>query len=619
MMMNRIGHRWFGIGLLAVLLLVVNSALAQDTQTVEAKPKSILEAVDAEIDSIAGELEKDKDYEKALQSSTRLFDRVMVYASDREQDAFHKADFNLRKMMLLHGAHKAEMQTKTRAILEENPDFAAALLFNMDPQGDRPFNVAKAVVNLHSHHGKALNSYANLAAAICLVHDVPLSRHINENRVAAEPAEKIFEFYMKNENRMLYGVKDVPVSMLVYVVDNNASLQEMAWALKNFQGDRNVGKRFFDIKYDYDHYRFGAQKKVTQEGFNLMNIAKFGGVCADQAYFAMTVGKSIGVPTTYTVAQSGEVGHAWVGFFQTQGRQAHWNFDSGRYPEYQGIRGNVMDPQVRRNLPDSVIGLQAEMRSTTPKGRQISVAFSDAASRLMKHQADEKAMEAEPFDLANGRGKEALRSPTTKDILALIGQSLDQNPANRDAWLLLRELAERGQMEMKDIRIWAGEVEKLAGQKYPDFAAYILIAMIRTVEDVKEQNILWNRAFSFFSRRADLAAAIRMEQAEMWEKAGNQSNAGQCYEDVIKRFANAGPFVLTALQKSEKLLIDMGREQMIPALYQQTWQRIKQPPQSAFNDQSNWYQVGVKLAKALEAAGRENEAAKVRQQIGVDK
>src|SRR5262249_20341397 len=147
-----------------------------------------------------------------------------------------------------------------------------------------------------------------------------------------------------------------------------------------------VGGRFFDIRYDFNHLRRGTPKQVTLEGFTLQNIAKFGGVCADQAYFAMSVGKAIGVPTALAVGEGGRSAHAWVGFLQAQNGRGSWNFDIGRYEAYQGVRGDVVDAQTRREIPDSYVSLLAESIGTRPVDREASVALTDAALRLIETQ-----------------------------------------------------------------------------------------------------------------------------------------------------------------------------------------------------------------------------------------
>jgi hypothetical protein len=142
--------------------------------------------------------------------------------------------------------------------------------------------------------------------------------------------------------------------------------------------------------------------------------------------------------------------------------------------------------------------------------------------------------------------------------------------------------------------------------------------MIETVDDAKEQNALWNAAFERFGKRHDLAAAVRMSQAEMWRKHKEPAKAGQCYEDVIDRFANAGPFVISALKEAEEILREARDGRRVLALYERAWSRIKRPRDmaGAFAKQSNWYKVGSMYAKRLDEAGLGGDADKVRTAIG---
>jgi hypothetical protein len=116
----------------------------------------------------------------------------------------------------------------------------------------------------------------------------------------------------------------------------------------------------------------------------------------------------------------------------------------------------------------------------------------------------------------------------------------------------------------------------------------------------------------------DLAAEIRMAQAEMWAQAGEVNKAGQCYMDVIERFANAGPFVREALRKAEELLVNSNRQDRIVDLYATTWNRIERPEDMAgmFAVQSNWYVVGMAYAGKLDEAGQAQQANAVRGMIG---
>ena len=309
-----------------------------------------------------------------------------------------------------------------------------AFLINDDKEAEGAYLLLDRLRDKHAR--VKLNDYANLTAAICVVHDRPFTRQINENLTASPDPVDLFEYYTTNEKSMLFGIKNVPAELLMYVVDTTSSIPEMRWALRKYAGDQNVGKHFFDIAYDYDNLKTAREKDVTKAGYTLPNILKFGGVCADQAFFAMEIGKAIGVPTTYTTASSAEVGHAWVGFLQTKGDKLFWNFDVGRYEEYKGIRGNVEDPQTREEIPDSYVSLLAELlgspaHRTKTVDRQNSIAVTDAAIRLANAAVGAEALKPAELEGTMTDGLKSPRGVTTEAALALLETALNQNVAYR--------------------------------------------------------------------------------------------------------------------------------------------------------------------------------------------
>jgi hypothetical protein len=102
----------------------------------------------------------------------------------------------------------------------------------------------------------------------------------------------------------------------------------------------------------------------------------------------------------------------------------------------------------------------------------------------------------------------------------------------------------------------------------------------------------------------------------MWEAAGEMNKAGQCYEDIINRFVNDGPFVLEALARAEKILQDMDQKKVL-LLYEQTWSKIKKPKYTGneFSRQSVWYRVGSIYMDRLELAGDAPKAAAVKSKL----
>jgi len=574
-------------------------------------------AVKQQTTSIFTDAAKDGDFDAAAARADELFDHVVADAAGRDSRAFVEAAFARRLLNQLAKADERQRPALLKLLMAQ-PELARELAFAMDPTDD--VRAAYALLaKLHEAHPQAIHEYPQLTAAICVVHDRPLIRYINENTAKAPDPVALFNFYVSNRKKLMFGITDVPTPLLVWVVDSTAQIDEMAWALKKYAGDKQVGKRFFDIAYDHEHLRTGRPKMITKLGFTLPNIQKHGGVCADQAYFAMSVGKAIGVPSAYVVGQSAEVGHAWVGYLEARGNPRRWNFDVGRYDAYQGVRGNVEHPQTRKTVPDSYVSLIAESIGTRPANHYAAVAMTDAALRLATLRAGDE-FEPRPFGPTEDEAPapSPARDASAASQLALLELALRADAGYAPAWFAVRDLAKADKMTLGQIRAWASTVQKLTGRKYPDFTLTMLKPMIQSIDNPREQSRLWDSAFGLMASRSDLAAEVRIAQGQLWETLEEPRKAGKCYEDVLRRFVNDGPFAITALQRTEAMLRATGNADKILALYEQTWRRTRRPQQMAgtFMSQSNWYQIGKLYAAKLTEAGENASAAEVLKQIG---
>jgi tetratricopeptide (TPR) repeat protein len=573
------------------------------------------EALRPAIDAALHQLQSDGDFAAAQQTLSSIFDQVVAYADTDDKALFTDAAFALRLVRLLATGDDSSRRDLLEYLLA-NPDLARALAFLVKPGQEKPAEVLGLLNRLRASHPNALNTYANLATALCVVHHRRLPWRIKEMRRPESDPVPLFEYFVANEKRMLFGIRTMPAELLIYVVDSTASVPEMQWALQRYAGDTNVGARFFDIDYDYDYFVKGAARKVSAVEYTLPNILKFGGVCADQAYFAASAAKAIGVPSACAVGASAEVSHGWVGFVQADSGRAWWNFDSGRYPQYQGVRGSIIDPQTGQSIPDSYVSLLADFVGAKTADRQAVVAMTDAARRLIEMVGDPSVAEAESIP---GFESAAPRARTTDEALALLEAGLGACPGYGEAWFTVQQLAQEGRLSLEDKKRWGGVLHRLCGERYPDFYLAIITPMIATIDDVKEQNALWNAAFKVFQNRHDLAATVRIEQAKLWLAQQEFDKAGQCFEDVINRYANAGPFVIEALSMAEAILRQERDGRRLLALYQRAWSQINKPQEMAgvFVIQSNWYRVGTMYAERLEEAGARDEAAKVRAAIGL--
>jgi hypothetical protein len=603
-------------GIAATILFFLASLAHAATPTPAPQKEPLPKYVKGELTEILDTLKSKGDYTAAAAAAEACFDRVCLTIPATQTDALRQADGVRRMIHQLSKMSDEDARTQMLPFLRANEELAQAVAFLIPADAGKD---EYALLNrLRTERPKQVAAYANLTAAICAVHARPLVRHTNENKSTAADPIAIFDYYVANEKAMFFGVKNVPAELLAWVVDTTASIEEMQWALDKYAGDAAVGARFFDVKYDYAAFKTGAPKRLTQEGFNLPNILKYGGVCADQAYFAMTVGKSIGVPTAYATGAAGEAGHAWVGFLQARRNQGWWNFNEGRYEAYQGVVGNVQDPLTRKRIPDAYVSLLAELIGTKPADRQAARALEDAALRLLEIPDDDVAkIVTEPFTSAVAGILPKPRTPGVVAALDRLELAVKSAPGDRYPWLDVAHLASDCKLNIEQKRKWSDMLQRVCGAKYPDFTLAVLDPMIRSVDSDKEQFRLWEAVLPLFRTRGDLTAAIKTTQAQLLEKQNPTEQAGVIYMEIIQKYADAGPYVLPALQKAEDALVALKRNQSVPQLYAIAWAATK-PPRSTSPDiaaQSNWSKIGKLLEKKLEAAGKTDEAARINREM----
>jgi hypothetical protein len=596
-------RNWFAA---VVVVGTINAAHGQDTRSNPGK------AVSAKVVEVLDSVKNDADLARAATELSHLFDEVIANAPLSDPDSFREAAFGVRLASQLCKAPEGK-QAELLGYLRKNDALAQALIFLIKPEDKLPA-VYSLLDRLRDRHPD-LGDYPALAAAICVVHDQPLSQRVNENKAEAPDPLEVFD-YFKPARRAIGGM---PPELLISVVDVTASIDELRWAGKQYAGDSEVGKRYFDIKYDYDSFRKGTVKKVTAAGFRLQNILKHGGVCADQAYFAAQVGKSIGIPTAFISGRNAEVAHAWVGFLEGRGGRASWNFDSGHYEGYQGVRGETLDPQTRKRIPDSALSLLADASASNAVSRRAAAAMTDAALRLAEIAKSGDGFPArEPTVIVT---KKPARTTSSADRLHLVEAALKRCPSHTPGWDALVAAAKAGELSYKDKKRWAEVLDKLCAGKYPDFTLDVLRPMVETVDDPREQSNLWDSLFGSYQNRPDLAAEVRFSQGAMWEKAGDRAKAWECYQDVIKRYADDGPFTVDAARRCERLLKDSDKERDITPMYAALWPRLSKPQSMApeFQTQSNWFRVGTLYRARLESEGQPSKAEEMRGKLGIPK
>jgi len=554
-------------------------------------------------------LQKTLDFTKATAEADGLFNGLVLELPPKEKEAYAEVVFIRRLLHAIAGADE-ELRKPLLALLVGQRRLALDLAFSIRP-GEDPAKATRLLHRLYRERPGPVLAYPSLAVAVSVVHDVPLVRQLMENTERAPDALEVFDYFVENRKELLFDVRQMPPRLLIWLVDTTAPIEEMKWALLKYGGENIVGKSYFYIKYDFGHYRRGIPKKVSQAGYTLPNLLEYGGVCADQAYFATSVGKALGVPTVFAKAEPGQVFHAWVGFLQSTGGRSVWNFKAGRYRVYAGLKGTVIDPQTREEIPHSYVPVSAGLVGISSARRHQAAALVDGALR----RADLKTR-PEAAEDKNPR-RPAIPASRLEHQLALIDAALALNPSDVRVWSLVGELAEKGELGLEQKKCYSRTLTRLFGKRYPDFLLDIYRKMVTSIDDAEQQDELWKSLYKMFSFRTDLAAEVLMARAEMWDRHGDTVKAGRGYETILKRYANDGPFALKALERTEEMLIKAGLAERVLTLYKQTWARMRKPKKIArqFRKKTNWYRCGILYKRKLELAEKAKEAQAVQKLI----
>lgn len=533
-------------------------------------------------------------------------------------EAFFAISSASRSAALLSRTTDSAVRENLIAAFKKAPRFMSELAMALDQKDDLP-KVAEMASRLWKAESARLNDFPTLGAAICVVHDREVFVQANENKVTSDDPVKLFGYFADNESRLPLGLKNVPVQLLVLVVDATAKVSELQWALDRYRGDRAIGARFFEIQYDVEHFRTGAPKKVTSEGLTLQNIVKYGGVCIDQAYFAVNVAKACGIPSAIMTGRSAEVGHAWVSYLVWNGQNAVFDSRKGRYPEYRAVLGIIKDPQTGESVVESELSLRAWLALTPADKRQRATALEDAGYALAA-----KLLPADEGLAQDASGKvihEKLTPELASKILAISEAAANLSPGSARAWRLGVNIGVTGNWPADKRNRWGEAIfQSLAKGGYLAFATDCLIRVINSVDNIEEQNKMWNWLLAGTRNNGDLASIVRFNQAEMFERDHAPDKAWECYEWILKAYADTSPMAVSAGLRVMALLKDNGKTIGEGAtVLGQAWQRTT-PPSSLnpeFASQSNWFRLGALYRAALKDAGQTEEYTRVSTTLGL--
>jgi len=502
-------------------------------------------------------------------------------------EALTQSAATVRIMQLVGAAPDTERMDVAQEYLT-HAAFARALALIVDPSSEDAGKVQRVARLLMQERSDAVDAAPELAAAVSVVYDAPVVAQVNENLVSGSGALPVFDHLCRNERSLIFGIKDVPSEAWVFVVDVAAPEAEMQWAVQQFAKQQDIGALYDRVEYDNDHLEKGTPKKVTQAGWNLPNILKHGGVCADQAYFCATVSKSLGAPAAVTVGRDGSLSHAWIGYAM-RGRGGPMWAEWGRFGGYVGVEGMILHPQTGKSVSSTLMPMLTEYGRTPAADRRLVAGLRIAA-------AETKSVD---------------------DALELARIGLQIGVTDSRTWDVVARAAAGGKMSDAQKTQWSDDVITLCIDSYPEFAWRMIEPMITSIPDAQERLRVLDRFAGVFSARGDIVGQILMQEARLLETAGDFAAAGRCYDRIISNHANDGPFAFDAALAGAKILRSQGNMMGLIQFVQRAYRNMEPPNgiSPTFARQTNWYRCGSMLVDALRAAGQNQQADLIRNQM----
>ena len=248
--------------------------------------------------------------------------------------------------------------------LLSNPTFLSAFFSTLSDRDYTPL-VLKNLREILEAQPDKFREYQSLALALAVVNDSPLPEfwphiQVTPSLVPKEISSVKAQFsrwVVANESGKLdHDLRKLPPDQLKFVIDAFVSESEIAWARKNVRHPSSKFDRAFsEVAYQPNRIKNKLFFWKTSP-YTLENIRRTGGICVDQAYYAMIAGKAHGLPTLLFTGQGKDGGHAWFGYLK---REDKWELDVGRYSQQNYAVGQALDPQSWQPISDHQLQLLA--------------------------------------------------------------------------------------------------------------------------------------------------------------------------------------------------------------------------------------------------------------------
>jgi hypothetical protein len=585
------------------------AATSRSPATAATKPapvdeKTLAKAALADLERSA----KDGNY-AALESRvrTQMLQRLAIEAAPF-MPAMNDMVYALRSCRNLAMADEIDPGRRTSRWLAGHRE-AARLLWRAMEDSNEPRECLRRYSQILAADEKNTLAYANLAVAFATAR--PLEHYVRQPRPAT--LLEAFAFYANANAAFRYDLKAMPYEFSRYLADTRLSLAERQWARRRNANESNVPAVYFRVPYDEDYFFNGKPKKITRAEYTLENLARLGGICIDQAYFASESCKAMGMPAAIIHGHGIDGGaHSWLAALKIEqtprGPRVAWDMDTARYPEHKYYTGTLRDPAGGQTLHDSELRLLGWAALLPLEAREEA----DAATTLAA-MAAEASDNLAPDSSAKSRASRATFEKQKENLLL---EAVTKNLAHRRAWELAIRLRQEGKLSTEYMdRLFDFLVDRTA-KDFPDYSCAMMLQVVPTYEPARREKI-YQRAIGLYDRRPDLQGRLQIALGDDYAARGEKELALKTYQGLLASpLRELTELLLLAAQRAgDQMVADNHRDQAID-LYSRFFSESAVPGRNGAYRQTAYYQLGKRLAELLQDDNQPRAASEVLQKIG---
>ncbi len=400
--------------------------------------------------------------------------------------------------------------------LLESDNLLSLLLNTVDPRDDWPACL-ELIEDLYDHDPDGRGRFRNLILALGVVWDQPRSQlHRQTGKEPLPYLPEITERYdffkeLFLSRQAASSYRDLSVTALTFVVDTPVPVSELRWVRQHVK-PRSWKQKFFDIEYAQD--RILAEAYQWPYGvYSLAAIEKSGGICVDQAYYAVMCARAYGLPAVMFSGIGRRGPHAWFAYMKDVGK---WEMDIGRYSRDRYATGHALRPQTNVPMTDHDLALMAARSRRTSR--------AERAARLAR-------LSAMLLDLGYIRSSERVAK-----------SSIAVNPLYEVAWSILAEVVARNEGEKGRLSVLERKAD--AFRDFPDQVARIRSRQADILRALGREDeagrLLARQRASVSNTRDDLLRAIASEEVRLAYEQGRFKEAREKMEALMKRQRHEG-------------------------------------------------------------------------------